>query len=114
MLVLGVCLVAFALMTAAAGLGSALFARHRAESVADLAALAAADVLLGRAAGAPCDAARRVAGTSGSEGVALVECRTTGRVAQVTVAGRPAGWVRHLGAATVRASAGPAVMTAGP
>jgi secretion/DNA translocation related TadE-like protein len=112
-LVLGVCLVAFAVMTSAAGLGSALFARHRAESVADLASLAAADVLLGRAPGAPCDAARRVAASSGSEGLVLVECRTDGRVAHVTVVGRPAGWVGLLGAATVSASAGPAVMTAG-
>jgi secretion/DNA translocation related TadE-like protein len=112
-LVLGVCLVAFTLMTSAAGLGSALFARHRAESVADLASLAAADVLLGRAAGAPCDAARRIAASSGYEGVVLVECRTDGRVAHVTVVGRPAGWVGLLGAATVSASAGPAVRTAG-
>jgi secretion/DNA translocation related TadE-like protein len=114
LLVLGVCLVAFALMTSAVGLGTALFARHRAESVADLASLAAADVLVGRAAGAPCDAARRVAGSGRAKGVVLLECRTTGRVAQVTVVGRPAGWAGLLGAATVSASAGPAVMTAGP
>lgn len=114
MLVLGVCLVAFAVMTSAAGLGSALVARHRAESVADLASLAAADVLLGRSAGAPCDAARRVAGSSGSDDVVLVECRTVGRVAQVRVVGRPAGWVGLLGTATASASAGPAVMTAEP
>jgi secretion/DNA translocation related TadE-like protein len=113
-LVLGVCLVALALMTSAAGLGSALVARHRAESVADLASLAAADVLLGRAAGAPCDAARRVAGSSGPEEVAVVGCRTAGHVAQVTVVARPAGWVGMLGAARVSASAGPAVMTPGP
>jgi secretion/DNA translocation related TadE-like protein len=113
-LVLGVCLVAFVLTTSVAGLGAALSARHRAESVADLAALAAADVLLGRAAGAPCDAARRVAGSSGSDGVVLVGCGTTGRVAHVTVVGRPAGWVGLWGAATVSASAGPAVMRVGP
>ena len=112
-LVLGVCLVAFALMTSVAGLGSALVARHRAESVADLASLAAADVLLGRAAGAPCDAARQVAGSNSSEGVVLVGCRTLGRVARVTVVARPAGWVGLLGSATVSASAGPAVTPAG-
>jgi secretion/DNA translocation related TadE-like protein len=108
-----VCLVAFALMTSVAGLGSALVARHRAESVADLASLAADDVLLGRAAGAPCDAARRVAGSNASEGVVLVGCRTFGRVARVTVVARPAGWVGLLGSATVSASAGPATTPAG-
>jgi secretion/DNA translocation related TadE-like protein len=113
-LVLGICVVALALMTSTAGLGSALVARHRADSVADLASLAAADVLLGRAGGAPCDAARRVAGSSGSDDVTVVGCRTAGRVAQVTVVAHPAGWVSLLGAATVSASAGPAVVAGGP
>jgi len=117
-LVLGVCLVAFALITAGAGLGSALVARHRAESVADLASLAAADVLMGRAAGAPCDAAGRVAGrvagSSGPGDVVVVACHTHGRVAQVSVVARSSGWVGALGAATVSASAGPAVRPAGP
>jgi secretion/DNA translocation related TadE-like protein len=113
-LVLGVCLVAFALIAAGAGLGSALVARHRAESVADLASLAAADVLMGRAAGAPCDAARRVAGSSGPGDVVVVACRTHGRVAQVSVVARPSGWVGALGAATVSVSAGPAVRPTRP
>jgi secretion/DNA translocation related TadE-like protein len=113
-LVLGVCLVAFVLLTTVAGLGSAAAARHRAESAADLASLAAADVLLGRAAGSPCSAARQVLSSSGpSDDVSLLDCRVVGHRVWVRVAVRPAGWVARLGRATARASAGPARTSGG-
>jgi secretion/DNA translocation related TadE-like protein len=108
-LVLGVCLAAFAMVTTVAGLGSAVSARHRAESTADLASLAAADVLLGRAAGTPCAAARRVLSDNGhADGASVLGCRVAGRQVWVRVAVRPAGWVALLGRATASASAGPA------
>jgi secretion/DNA translocation related TadE-like protein len=106
-LVLGVCLVALALVTAVAGLGSALVARHRAESAADLAALAAADVLVGRADGEVCEAARRIVDAA-RDAASLVGCRVDGQVAEVSVAVRPTGWVGALGSGTARARAGPA------
>jgi secretion/DNA translocation related TadE-like protein len=113
-LVLGVCLIAFVLVSTVAGLGSAAAARHRAESVADLASLAAADALLGRAAGSPCGAARQVLSSSGrSDDVSLLDCRVVGRRVWVRIAVRPAGWVALLGTATARASAGPARVSGG-
>jgi secretion/DNA translocation related TadE-like protein len=114
-LVLGVCLAAFVLVTTVAGLGSAVAARHRAESVADLASLAAADVLLGRAAGSPCGAARLVLSANDPDGhVSLLGCHVDGRRASVRVAVRPAGWVALLGRAAASASAGPAETSRGP
>jgi secretion/DNA translocation related TadE-like protein len=113
-LVLGVCLVAFVLVTTVAALGSAVAARHRAESSADLASLAAADVLLGRAVGTPCEAARQVLARNGPpDREWLVECRTRGRRAWVRVAVRPAGWVALLGTASAHAGAGPATPSTG-
>jgi secretion/DNA translocation related TadE-like protein len=106
-LVLGVCAVALALVTAVSALGAALAARHRAESAADLAALAAADVLAGRADGAACAAARRLVDAVGDR-ASLVDCRVDGMVAEVRVAVRPTGWVAALGTGTARARAGPA------
>ena len=111
-LVLGICLVGLLLATVVAGLGSALVARHQAEAVADLAALAAADVLLGRAPGPACTAAERVVRASAVDQLALVSCQVDGRTAEVAVSSRPAGWVSALGSATARARAGPG-MTGG-
>ena len=106
-LVLGICLVALVLATAVAGLGGALVARHQAESVADLAALAGADVLLGRAPGSPCAAAARLVKSNPVGHVRLVDCRVSGRSTEVAVSARPAGWVAGFGPATARARAGP-------
>jgi secretion/DNA translocation related TadE-like protein len=103
--VVGVCLAALVLLTFVGWLGSAVVARHRAAAAADLAALAAADVLVGRADGAPCDTARRIA--LAGDDVTLTSCRTEGRVAVVTVAVLPSGWVASVGSAVATARAGP-------
>ncbi|HET8615805.1 MAG TPA: Rv3654c family TadE-like protein [Actinomycetales bacterium] len=107
-LVLGVCLLTVVLLTTVAALGSALVARHRAESVADLAALAAADVLVGRAAGQPCAAARAAVAANSRGDVTVVECRPERDAVEVEVTVRPVGWVAAVGSATARARAGPA------
>jgi secretion/DNA translocation related TadE-like protein len=91
-------------------LGSAVIARHRAESAADLAALAAAEVLLGRSDGEPCQAARRVASWGGGT---VTSCRTGFAAAAVEVTVPAAGPVRRLGPARARAVAGPAADPAG-
>jgi secretion/DNA translocation related TadE-like protein len=105
-LVLGVCLVAVVLLTTVAALGAALVARHRAEAVADLAALAAADVLVGRATGSPCGAAQEVVTANGASDLTLVSCRPEPDAVEVRVAVRPRGWVSSLGSGTGRARAG--------
>uniref|UniRef100_UPI0018919759 Rv3654c family TadE-like protein n=1 Tax=Catenulispora pinisilvae TaxID=2705253 RepID=UPI0018919759 len=88
------------LLTALAGavlaFGSAVLARHRAGTAADLAALSAA---VHADTGAPCDWARRVAV---AQRVRLVRCACDGPVCLVSAAaGTP--W----GAATVTSRAGP-------
>lgn len=112
-LVLALCLVALALAAAVAGLGSALVARHRAEAAADLAALAAADVLLGRAPGAPCAAAGRLVRRDRAGRTTLDDCQIEGRTARVAVSTRPVGWVAALGTATAVARAGPSPPASG-
>jgi secretion/DNA translocation related TadE-like protein len=87
-----------------ASLGAVAVARHRAASVADLAALAAASRVLD-GPGPACDAARSVAASSGGT---LTECRLAGAIAEVTAQVRPPGRLGHLGSATARARAGPA------
>jgi secretion/DNA translocation related TadE-like protein len=92
------------LVLAAAALGSAVVARHRASAAADLAALAGADRALGRATGSACPAAAAVAAAGGA---ALTGCTTgvDGSVT-VTVAVRlPAPWA-SLGTAAASARAG--------
>jgi secretion/DNA translocation related TadE-like protein len=80
-------------------------ARHRAASVADLSALAAASsVHLGSAPA--CEAARKIAHRSSAQ---LLECRLVGDVVEVVTSVRPPGRLGELGAATARARAGPAV-----
>lgn len=90
--------------TVLASLAAVGVARHRAASVADLSALAAASSAhLG--SGPACDAAREVADRSSAR---LVECRVVGDVAYVVASVRPPGRLGELGAATARARAGPA------
>jgi len=86
-----------------ATLGAVGVARHRAASVADLAALAAASRALD-GPGPACEAAQQVATSAGG---ILTGCRLVGAVADVTAEVRPAGRVGSLGTATARARAGP-------
>jgi secretion/DNA translocation related TadE-like protein len=104
-LVLAVALVAVVLATFVASLSAVAVARHRAASAADLGALAAADILAGRATGSPCTAAGRVVQAGGA---VLTGCRTRGRVAEVEVTLRPGGAPGRLGRVSARARAGPA------
>jgi secretion/DNA translocation related TadE-like protein len=87
----------------AAAVGAVAVARHRAASVADLAALAAADrALAGQGVG--CAAARRAADASAA---VLVSCRVTGEIADVVVTVRPAGALGSWGMARSHSRAGP-------
>lgn len=105
-LVLAVCAGLVALGAGLGVLGQAAVARHRAEAAADLAALAAADVLLGRAAG---DACARAEGTAAANRATLASCEVgSGSTVAVVVRVRPAGAAALLGPATGRARAGPA------
>jgi len=104
-LVLGLSAVVLVLVSAVLLLGSVVTARHRASVSADLAALAGADVVLGRADGDPCVRAAEVAQAQSSM---LERCvvGADGSVA-VTVSTRPRGGAAALGTATARARAGP-------
>lgn len=105
-LVLSVLAVGLAAALAVGALAQVVLARHQAEAAADLAALAAADVALGRATGDPCQAAARVASGNGA---VLVTCRldSDGSVTvRASVQVRGAGEL--LGPARGAARAGPA------
>lgn len=104
-LVVGVCLLALVLATGAGAVGSAVIARHQAQAAADLAALAAADVLLGRSPGPPCVVAAAVASRNGAE---LDQCAVTGREVIVRAKVRPATTIAAVGDAAATARAGPA------
>ncbi|GLZ40983.1 hypothetical protein Acsp05_46070 [Actinokineospora sp. NBRC 105648] len=95
-----------------AALGSATVARHRAESAADLGALAAAASAVSGQERA-CAKARWVAQRMGAE---LALCRLDGWVATVRVSVRPAATVPLSGRAWSQARAGPVVggSTVGP
>jgi len=81
--VIGVVALGFALVLGAARLGTAVVARARADTAADAAALAAADMLtLGRDPGVAATAARD---TASSNGARLVSCACTGRFPSVVV-----------------------------
>jgi len=96
-----VLLLAGMLLTSLAAVG---VARHRAASVADLSALAAASSAhLG--SGPACEAARAVADRSAAR---LLACDVVGDVATVVAGVRPPGRLGELGTATARARAGPA------
>jgi secretion/DNA translocation related TadE-like protein len=94
------------MLAASALLASAVVTRHRAQAAADLAALAAADVALGRRPGDPCALATAVAAANGGR---LVSCTVEGGGdAVVGVEVRPPGAAAQLGTARVSARAGPA------
>lgn len=86
------------------GIGSAAVTRHRAESAADLAALAAAAYATSGDEPA-CARARWVAVGMRTE---LTACRLRGWEAEVELTARPPGALRGFGTATARARAGPA------
>jgi secretion/DNA translocation related TadE-like protein len=102
---LAICAVVTVGALTAALLSAAAAARHRAETAADLAALAAADVVLGRRTGDPCVLAAEVASQNGSR---LSSCRTTVSGAVVSVTVRPEGMLASLGNAEAAAHAGAA------
>lgn len=73
---------AIAMLTATSlPLYSALVAKQSVAAASDAAALAAADVAVGRATGSPCEVAARVAAANGAS---LTECAVDGLVATVT------------------------------
>ena len=105
-LVLGICGVLLSMLAASALLGSAIATRHRAQAAADLAALAAADVALGRRPGDPCRLAAAVAAANGAGLVACEVTEDSGAVVRVEIA--PPGPAAAIGVAQVSARAGPA------
>ncbi|WP_432572059.1 Rv3654c family TadE-like protein [Kineococcus sp. SYSU DK005] len=115
---LGVVAVALALAVAVAGLGGAVAARHRAQAAADLAALAAADAVLGRAgsgrAGAAeaCARAARVLRANGAQGGCAVAADGTVRVDARVRAGGP--FAALLAGVPARAAARAGAAPAGP
>ena len=93
------------LMLTVSGLlvASAVLASHRARAAADLAALAAAGVLMrGESASAACESAARVAAVNHGR---VTQCIASGTEVRLSVA-LPAG-VRGPGVATARSRAGP-------
>jgi secretion/DNA translocation related TadE-like protein len=101
--VLATVLVVAAVGLAAVGVGAAVVARHRADSAADLAALAAAS-LAAEGRSHACRSAERAAAIAGAR---LLRC-TVAPDATVTVrvAVRPAGALERFGVAVADASAG--------
>lgn len=73
-IVVGLCSIILVLVTAIGGLGQAFVAHSRAQSAADLAALAAADAVRGLATGEPCEIAKEVAKRNGGR---LGDCRAS-------------------------------------
>ena len=88
----------------AANLGAVAVARNRAASVADLAALAAADA----AEGGPEIACARARSVAAASRAGLRSCSLEGEVAVVVAEVRPLGPLGELGSASARARAGPA------
>ncbi len=84
-------------------LGLAQTARHKANSAADLAALAAAQVLVNEA-GSPCDVA---SGNAIANGARLVFCAVHGEIVSVSVSVDVHFGRFGLGTATATARAGP-------
>ena len=102
-LVLGLTAVLLLCGTVATALAAVAVARHRAASAADLSALAAASGLL-RGPEVACERARALAAEAGAS---LVSCRVDGDRVEVVARVRPPGALGRLGAASVRAAAGP-------
>ncbi|MGO2035906.1 MAG: Rv3654c family TadE-like protein [Brevibacterium sp.] len=73
-IVVGLASMVLVLVTAIGSLGQAFVAHSRAQSAADLAALAAADAVRGLATGEPCDIAKEVAKKNGGS---VVDCRAS-------------------------------------
>ena len=95
---------------AGATVGSAVVARHRAASAADLGALAAAArVVFGP--GSACVTATRVVHANGAR---LDACRFDGPASLVTASAQPAGPALRWGRASVSARAGPVGGIGGP
>ncbi len=105
LLVVGAVGVVLALVVGALGVVAAVVASHRAQSAADLAALAAAGALVrGEPPAAACALAGRIAGRGGA---GVVSCRT-GDDLSVEVLVRVVAAVPQVGAAVARSRAGPA------
>ena len=103
-LVLALAAVLALLGAVASSLAAVAVARQRAASAADLSALAAAQSALeGEAA-----ACARATALAARVHAQLLSCRLEGDVAHVVAQVRPAGGLGRLGAAAVRARAGPA------
>lgn len=88
---------------AASAVAAVAVARQRAASVADLAALAAAE----RTLEGEQEACRRAAVVAARSGAGVASCRLWGDVAEVVVRVRPPGRLGGLGTAIGRARAGP-------
>ncbi|KAB1945462.1 MAG: Rv3654c family TadE-like protein [Brevibacterium sp.] len=73
-IVVGLCSIVLVLVAAIGSLGQAFVAHSRAQSAADLAALAAADAVRGLATGEPCEMAKEVAIRNGGH---LKDCRAS-------------------------------------
>ena len=102
-LVLAIGLVTVLVAIASAAVGSAIVARHRAQTAADLAALAGAlDSLDG--VEVACARAREIAARNGGH---LIACDLDGLDVVVTVEARPTGLAAMGGAARASARAGP-------
>jgi secretion/DNA translocation related TadE-like protein len=102
--VLGVGLTVLLFAGAVAAAGSVLVAKHRAQTAADLGALAGAV----RAAEGPDVACARARQIIEGNGASLVECRVDGLDVVIGVDVEPAGVGRAIGPARARARAGPA------
>lgn len=106
-LVLAVCGALLVALAATGVLLTVVAARHRAQAAADLAALAAADALLGRRAGPACDEAADAAAVNAA---VLELCDVSDGVsAIVRVSVMPSGAAGVVGPASATARAGPAV-----
>jgi secretion/DNA translocation related TadE-like protein len=102
-LVLAIGLVTVLVAIASAAVGSAIVARHRAQTAADLAALAGAlDSLDG--VEVACARAREIAASNGGH---LIACDLDGLDVVVTVEARPSGLAAMGGTARASARAGP-------
>lgn len=103
MVMLGVIAAVLVLTISGLLLASAVLASHRARAAADLAALAAAGVLIrGEPASAACESAAQVAAVNHGR---VQQCIASGTEVRLSVA-VPAG-VKGLGVATARSRAGP-------
>ncbi len=102
-IVLGLAAVLLLCGTVTTALGAVAIARQRAASAADLSALAAAATVL-QGPEVACGRARALAAEVGAR---LTSCNVDGDRVDVVAQVRPAGPLGRLGAASVRAAAGP-------